>query len=209
MNTKDKLDLKRIQNLTDATFAVAMTLLILDIKTPLRLSSGEFSQFFFHDLAADIFIYVIGFITLGIFWIGSHYHHHIIHRTDRISSWLNIIFLMTICLVPYCISLIRNYREERSSIIFYSIVLITASAVNLMMLIYAWRKKHTYVHYTSAHFRNAKFRIILPIVIYAVNICISFLSTRTALAIFLLPLLMHILPEKYVSYVQDHQQTGN
>jgi uncharacterized membrane protein len=90
VNTEYKLDLKRIQNLTDATFAVAMTLLILNFETPPGLSSGEFMHFFYHDLAADIVIYVIGFITLGIFWIGSHYHHHIIHCTDRISSWLNI-----------------------------------------------------------------------------------------------------------------------
>lgn len=112
---------------------------------------------------------------------------------------------MTICLVPYCISLIRVYKQEKSNIIFYCIVLIIAQAINLLMLIYAWRKKHTHEQYTSAHFRNAKIRIILPILIYALNILVSYLSTRVALAIFLLPLLLHILPEKYVSYVQDHQ----
>jgi uncharacterized membrane protein len=203
----DRLDLKRIQNLTDATFAVAMTLLILDIKTPLGMNSGQFSHFLLHHLALDIFIYVTGFITLGTFWIGSHYHHHAIHRTDRVSSWLNIFFLMTICLVPYCISLIRNYKEEKLNVIFYCIVLIVASIINLMMIIHAWRCKHTHEHYSRGHYRNAQLRIFLPILIYAINIIISFYSVRVAFAVFLLPLLLHILPEKYVTYVHEHQES--
>jgi uncharacterized membrane protein len=137
----DRLDLKRIQNLTDATFAVAMTLLILDIKTPLGMNSGQFSHFFLHQLALDIFIYVTGFITLGTFWIGSHYHHHAIHRTDRVSSRLNIFFLMFICLIPFSSGLLANYLYSSTSVIVYSINLILVSSWHLAMLVYSWRKR--------------------------------------------------------------------
>lgn len=189
--------MKRILGLTDATFAVAMTLLILEIKTPAGFSPKEFTVYFYQHLLSDIFIYIIGFITLGIFWIGSHYHHHILLKTDRISSWLNIAFLMTICAIPFCISQIKNYKEERLSLIFYCIILIIASIINLLMISYAWKKKHTLEHYTSAHFENARVRILVPIFIYAANILISFVSTNIALWVFLVPFVLHIFPEKY------------
>lgn len=197
MEIEERLDIKRIQNLTDATFAVAMTLLILEIRMPHGLSSEQFAIYFFNHLSSDIFIYIIGFITLGIFWIGSHYHHNILVKTDRISSWLNIFFLMTICLIPYCISLIRNYKEEKLNIIFYAAVLIIASLFNLSMILYAWKKKHTGGNYTSSHYKNAKLRIIIPITIYTANIFICLLSPKLSLWIFLVPILLHILPEKY------------
>ncbi len=197
MEAEERLDLKKIQNLTDATFAVAMTLLILEIRMPHGLSSEQFGIYFFNHLSSDIFIYIIGFITLGIFWIGSHYHHNILVKTDRISSWLNIFFLMTICLIPYCISLIRNYKEEKLNILFYSTVLIIASLFNLSMIIYAWKKKHTTKNYTLSHYKNAKLRMSIPIAIYAANMFICLLSVKLSLWIFLAPILLHILPEKY------------
>lgn len=197
MSIPEELDLKRILGLTDATFAVAMTLLILDIRTPLGLSVPAFRNYFFHHLSLDIFIYIIGFITLGIFWIGSHYHHNVIFRTNQFSSWLNIVFLMTICLIPFCISQIRAYKEEKLSLIFYCLVLITASSINLYMISHAWKNKHTKANYTSSHYRNARMRIVIPIFIYLLNILICYYSTTIAFCVFLVPILLHIFPEKY------------
>jgi hypothetical protein len=56
----------------------------------------------------SLFIFMIGFVTLGVFWVGSHFHHHHLVRTDRISSWLNLLFLMFICVIPFSIDFILS-----------------------------------------------------------------------------------------------------
>jgi uncharacterized membrane protein len=197
MRAEEVLDLKRIQGLTDATFAVAMTLLILEIKTPVGLSPKQFHEYFYQYLLSDIVIYLIGFLTLGIFWIGSHYHHNILLKTDRASSWLNILFLMAICMIPYCISLIRHYKKDVLSLIFYCAVLIVASSINLIMITYAWKKKHTREHYTISHFNDARIRIFIPIVVYLLNIPLCILLPKVALWAFFIPFILHLIPEKY------------
>lgn len=203
MTSNLHLDLKRIQNLTDATFAVAMTLLILEIRIPQGLNPAQFREYFMQHLVSDIFIYVIGFVTLGIFWIGSHYHHNSIHQTDRVSSWLNILFLMTICLIPFGISLIRAYKSEKLNLIFYCAVLIIASLINLLLLVYAWKRHHTKQHFTAAHYANTRLRILIPILLYSIDILIAFYSVQLALWLLLGPLLLHLHPEKYGSYMRN------
>lgn len=193
MNGQYRLDTKRIQSLTDATFAVAMTILILEVKVPPGLDPKELNHYFISDIFPELFIYAIGFVTLGIFWIDSHFHHHLMVDTDKFSSWLNIIFLMIICLIPFSISFMRNYREDPLSIIFYSLNLIWACIAHMIMLCYAWKKGYTNPRYTRKDFRQAVARNLIPIGCYLLIIPVAFLSTDVAPFLFFVPIILHLL----------------
>ncbi|UOK42531.1 MULTISPECIES: TMEM175 family protein [Flavobacterium] len=196
MSIETDLDTKRIQALTDGVFAIAMTIIILEVKIPTELNSIALNNYFFEHTFQELLIYFIGFVTLGILWIGSHFHHHHLMKTDRISSWLNIIFLMFICIIPFSIGFLNNYSHDKLSIIFLSINLILSSAANYLMLWYAWKKTYIKPHFTLSHFTHAKHRILFPIYIYVVIILISFFSTSFVLYLFLIPFTLHIIPEK-------------
>lgn len=196
MNLETELDTKRIQSLTDATFAVAMTILILDVKIPPGLNRLELKEHFFKHSLQELFIYFIGFTTLGIFWIGSHFHHHHLLRTDRVSSWMNIFFLMFICMIPFSIGFLIHYRHEKLSIIFYSVNLIISGIANYFMLWYAWKKNYLKPYYSKKHFKDSRRRIFIPIYFYVFIIVISFFFMEIALYSFLLPLIIHLIPEK-------------
>src|SRR5690349_17483010 len=90
INQRDPLDIKRIQALTDSAFAVAMTVLILDIRMPKGLNDSSVLNYMQFKISSSLSIYFLSFITLGIFWVGTHYHHHLILKTDKTSSWFNI-----------------------------------------------------------------------------------------------------------------------
>lgn len=196
MAIETELDIKRIQALTDATFAVAMTILILEVKIPHGLSSVELSKYFREHTFIELFIYSIGFVTLGIFWIGSHFHHHHLVKTDWVSSWLNILFLMFICIIPFSISFLKNYRHEKLSVVFYSINLLVASIFNYLMLWYAWTNKYLKPYYTYSNYKDSRRRILIPIYCYLSIIFISFFSTDVAILFFLFPVMIHLIPEK-------------
>lgn len=195
MHLEEGLDIKRIQALTDGVFAIAMTIIILEIKIPSGLNSVNLSNHFFEHTFQELTIYCMGFVILGIFWIGSHFHHHHVVKTDRVSSWLNIIFLMFICIIPFSISFLNNYRHDKLSIIFLSINLILSSFANYFMLWYAWRKKFITSNFTKEHYIHAKRRILYPIYIYLAIILISFFSASVALYLFLIPVILHTIPE--------------
>lgn len=196
MSVDSELDLKRIQSLTDATFAVAMTILILEVRIPDGLDTRSLHEYFFQHNLREIVTYCIGFVTMGIFWIGSHFHHHHLQKTDRVSSWINIFFLMVICLIPFTIGLVNNYRQEILSLVVYSINLILASAANYSMVWYAWKKGFIKPYFTRRHFVHAQHRVLIPIYVYAAIIPVAFWNTEVALWMFLIPIVLHIIPDK-------------
>jgi uncharacterized membrane protein len=98
-------DLKpgRLEALTDGTFAIAMTILVFELSVPYLLSGtapGNHPTSFL-DMWGEFYIYVIGFLTLGVYWVLHSYMFHYIKRADGVLMWLNIIFLVLAALVPF------------------------------------------------------------------------------------------------------------
>jgi uncharacterized membrane protein len=189
------LDIKRIQSLTDGVFAIAMTIIILEIEIPEGLNPVDLYRHFVGQTLQEFFIYFLGFVMLGILWIGSHFHHHHVMKTDRISSWLNIFFLMFVSIIPFSVGFLYTYRHSKMSIIFLSVNLILASMANYLMLFYAWKRSYIKPHFSTGHYVHAKRRILFPIFIYLIIILISFFTPSVALYLFLIPVLVHIIPE--------------
>ena len=95
------LDIRRINSLTDATFGVAMTILILSVEMPEGLSKENVHIMFNDHVLPSLLIYGLSFIILGSFWNESHSHNHLVFKSDILSSWLHILFLMFICIIPF------------------------------------------------------------------------------------------------------------
>jgi uncharacterized membrane protein len=93
----------RIEALTDGVFAIAMTIIVLELSVPYLLGSptpGEHPTSFL-EMWDEFYIYVIGFISLGIYWILHRYMFYFIERSDGVLIWLNILFLMLASMVPF------------------------------------------------------------------------------------------------------------
>jgi uncharacterized membrane protein len=94
---------ERIEALTDGTFAIAMTILVLELPAPHLFGSsvpGEHPTGFL-EMWSEFYIYALGFIVLGIYWILHRYIFYFIKRSDGVLIWLNILFLVLASLVPF------------------------------------------------------------------------------------------------------------
>jgi uncharacterized membrane protein len=128
MSYETGLSKNRIEALTDGIFAVVMTLLVLDISIPQIASShydigsvaagSELLQRLF-DLWPKVLSFGISFIILAIYWMTHHRQFHYIKHLDRTLIWMNIIFLMAACLLPFSTSLLGEYREQEIAILVY------------------------------------------------------------------------------------------
>lgn len=187
------LDIKRIQSLSDGIFAVACTILILELKIPDGLDHVALVRYLSTAIIYKALIFVITFVLLSTYWIDSHFHHHLTTKTDKVNIWLNILFLMFICMIPFSSSLLANYLQDSLSIIIFSSNLICASLCHLFMLQYLWKKKYVLPHISTILYNNLKLRIVVPIVIYIIIIPLSLWFSKWIISLFMLPLGFQII----------------
>ncbi len=129
--------IERVAALSDGVFAVALTLLVLDLHAPaLELVHSEADLW--HGLIAlapRLLVYVMSFMTLGIFWVGQQTQHNHIAHSDRNLAWLNLAFLFAVTLMPFSTTLMAEFITFRLAIVVYWLNILLLGA----LLLVGWR----------------------------------------------------------------------
>ncbi|MDQ2621770.1 MAG: TMEM175 family protein [Actinomycetota bacterium] len=123
-------DLSRIFAFTDGVFAIAITLLVLQIEVPQGLTSGSGFLNQINDEAPDFFAFALSFVVIGLYWIGNHRAMRMVREYDRGLMLLTLLHLGFIVLLPYSSQLLGEYGSRIPlTVAFYivNIVLITVS----------------------------------------------------------------------------------
>ena len=136
-------DTQRLEAFSDGIFAIAITLLIVEIKVPqvnpsegtTSLASGLFA------LWPSYFAYIFSFIMIGIFWANHHYVFQVYERSDRIFKLINLFFLMFISFLPFPTAVLARYitdtQQRQTAIILYALTLFVTVLMWLFMWLYA------------------------------------------------------------------------
>jgi uncharacterized membrane protein len=101
---------RRLEAFSDGVIAIAITLLILDIRVP-EPGDGSLG----HALAEqwpNYAAYVVSFLTIGIIWINHHASVARLRRADHGLLVLNLLLLLSICVLPFTTSLMAAYLRE-------------------------------------------------------------------------------------------------
>ena len=128
----------RIEALTDGIFAVAMTLLVLDLKLPETLAGIDDAGLreALIALLPKLESYVISFLVLCIFWLGHHRLMHLVHGVDQLFLWRNLLFILFITFVPFTTSLMGEHRELDDAPLVYGVNLALILVTQYLM----WRR---------------------------------------------------------------------
>ncbi len=112
---------ERLAALSDGVFAVAMTLLVLDLRVPAAAAVHSDVALWraLAALAPRFLVYLMSFATLGIFWIGQQTQLNHLARGSRELAWLHIGFLFAVTLVPFSTGLIASFIAERAALLAY------------------------------------------------------------------------------------------
>lgn len=113
--------LERLAALSDGIFAVAMTLLVLDIRAPaMDAVHSEYTLWqALITLLPRFLMYLMSFLTLGIFWMGQQTQFSNLSRADRHFSWIQIAFLAAVSIMPFSTSLLAGFINYRIALIAY------------------------------------------------------------------------------------------
>ena len=185
----------RLEALTDGVFAIAMTLLVLEISIPeiVNPSQAEIPKRLL-ELWPKFFSYVLSFIVLGFLWYLHHFTFRYIKRSDYALVWLNILFLMFIGLIPFLTSIIGSYGIGHIPLVLYSINGLLAVITRLLIWIYA-TGKHRLVD-SDISPRLVKWDTINQVIVCAIFILaigISFINFIAAFSILVIFVLFHLI----------------
>jgi len=135
----------RIETLVDGIFAIAMTLLVLNLTVPeLTNPIGDLTIYaVLMGLIPKFFTYALSFILLAIFWKVNHSQFYYIKRINTPLLWITIIWLLFVALVPFSTSLTGEYGNLQSAQIFFDLNLLAIGLLSALLWYYATEKKFT------------------------------------------------------------------
>jgi uncharacterized membrane protein len=112
--------LDHLTALTDGLFAVAMTLLVLDLRVPVSTAGLAYSE---HGLGGALLrmgpsfaAYLLSFTMLGTFWLAEHTLLGVLGRCDRTLTWISLGFLFVVSLLPFSAALLAHYVHFRLAV---------------------------------------------------------------------------------------------
>ena len=180
--------LERLSALSDGLFAFAMTLLVLDIRVPpIEGIHGEGDLWrALLALAPRVSMYLMSFLTLGIFWLGQQTQIQFLARGDRNLAWLHIAFLAAIALLPFSTALLAEFMGFRIALLVYWFNILIIGVALYITWSYAVSARLVKDEATADISAAVKRRIIIGQALYAFGALLCVVSTYASIAFILL-----------------------
>ncbi|HEY4177921.1 MAG TPA: TMEM175 family protein [Kofleriaceae bacterium] len=189
----------RIKALADGIFAVAMTILVLELRVPEMDKATDADVLHaLHALVPKILSYTSGFVILGTLWIGHHFQFHYIRRSNRALLWINIVFLLVISSLPFVIGLVGTYGPMRTTCVLYGGVLFLAMGVLLVQWRYViGRRRLVGEDVPASVLAGLRNRVVMGMVGYGAGLLLALVAPLASLIVYVVTPLFYLLPARF------------
>lgn len=178
----------RIEALSDGVFAVAMTLLVLDLHAPARESITNERDLLkaLFALAPKLVVYLMSFLTLGIFWVGQQTQLNHLGRANRDLAWIHLAFLFAVTLMPFSTIMMSGFIEYRVALLIYWGNILLLGALLYAAWRYAGREQLLSDAVTDDIRRGVRDRIVISQSLYAFGAALCVVNTYCSLGFIIL-----------------------
>jgi uncharacterized membrane protein len=182
---------RRIESFSDAVFAIAVTIMVLEIRVPDRLAFAD-DAVAFQEFVTLLGIYVLSFVVVGILWANHHYLVFTLPSTDRATVWLNNHVLFWVTMVPIVARFFGQHPTSPRATAAYAFVVMMCTGALTLLRRHAARVSDNRFHRALHHrvFRRAWMAMSL----YAAAIPLAFVDIRISWALLLVLPAMFFLP---------------
>jgi len=194
------LNVDRIGTFSDSVFAVAITLLVLNIHVPsisLHLTNRTLASKL-SALWPNYEAFVLSFAIIGIYWILHHLMFRYVERYNGWFLWLNLFFLMCIVFMPFTASLISEYGDTAIATIVYAANLAVASLLMAVIWWYSNGKGQLMIKGFDIELgKHAVLANLCTVLVFLASMPIALANARIAKYFWLLLIPVHILLERF------------
>jgi uncharacterized membrane protein len=174
----------RLCALSDGIFAVAMTLLVLDLHLPAAVQIHSEGQLLtaLGALGPQWIAYGMSFLTLGIFWAGQQTQLNHIDEGTRDLTWIHLAFLFAVTLLPLSTRLLAEFITYRSALLIYWLNILVMGAMLYWSWMYATREGLIRAGTPEEVSKSICRRILIAQSLYAAGAALCIINTWASIA---------------------------
>jgi len=202
---------ERLAALSDGIFAVAMTLLVLDLHVPVREAIHSERDLWqtLVALSPRLVIFLMSVMTLGIFWVGQQTQLNHFARSDRNLAWIHIAFLCCVSLVPFSTSLLAEYIHFRIALLVYWFNILLLGTTLYWSWIYSTRQRLLDEEAPADIHSAVVRRIVIAQSLYAAGAALCFLNTYYSIAAIVLVQINYAIAPQFCWGLFSKRNFGN
>jgi uncharacterized membrane protein len=191
-------DTGRLEAFSDGVFAIAITLLIIEIGVP-HVEANESLTEALLDLWPSYAGYVVSFLTIGVMWVNHHHMFKDIVRTDHGLLVLNLLLLLGIAFVPFPTAVVAEYvgakHHELEATLAYGMTFVVIAVIFDALWLYVVNRDGMIdEHVSEARIRSRTRRYLPGPLLYALPLPLAFLSPHIPLGIYAALAVFWMLP---------------
>jgi uncharacterized membrane protein len=176
----------RLEAFSDGVFAIAITLLILEIKVPEDAGGGLWAAL--GEQWPSYAAYVVSFMVIGIMWVNHHQIFRFVARVDRTLMFLNLLLLMTVAALPWPAALLAAYLRDggasHAAAAVYSGLMVVMALTFQAVWWHLTKTGHLFDDRVDAPAARAtRYRFALGTLVYPATLALSFVSAPVTLAV--------------------------
>jgi uncharacterized membrane protein len=198
------LEYDRVLFFSDAIFAIAITLLVIDVRVPgIKDPALELSR-----AKGNMLSFGISFVVIGLFWMGHHSTFRYIAALDRPLIALNLIFLGIIAFLPYPTSLLAGGdSSDAVAVIFYAVCISCAGLAELAVWLYASRVRDLLVPGTPPAVRRLIALQVLRIpLVFLLSIPVALVSATLATYFWILVAVIGLALDRFGGSAEEQEE---
>jgi len=190
----------RLISFSDGVFAIAVTLLVFNLKVP-QVPAADVHQalpLMIRAMLPNFTTYVLSFLLIAVYWT---FHHRLLNLVTHLNTpflWMNIWYLLLISFIPFPAALYGSYPHEIFSFIFYLVSMIMVTSMSMLMLGYAsYKSRLISKDLPIAMVKYLFFRQFTTVFVFLLSIPIALYQLRWAVDFMFILFPIHWATKKY------------
>jgi len=196
---RDSLEFARTLTFTDGLFAIAMTLLVVDLAVPTLNDAASVSELAdkLNEDSAKFISFFISFAVIGRYWVAHHTYFSALARMDRGLIALNLVYLAFIAFLPFPTALLGEYFSNPLSIAIYAVNVAIVSSMEVVLFSHAQNHDLLERKLPRDVYRYGVLMSLSPVFFFLLSIPVAFISTTLAACMWFLGVPFAAIAERW------------
>lgn len=183
----------RLSAITDGIYAVALTLLALEIVVPSANSihsSAQLNNYMVNNLLPQLSLYLISFIILSNFWASTN-AIPMYKKVDNTILTINLAILALVVLIPFSTSFVLSFYLYSQSVIIFSLIILLVGLLYLILYIYLFKEnlvKERIYKFIEPHKRIMLIELSIPPVLALISIVLALFNPLAGMYVYVIVL---------------------
>ena len=183
----------RLSAITDGVYAVALTLLALEIVVPSVNSihsSAQLNDYMVNNLLPQLSLYLISFIILSNFWASTN-AIPMYKKVDNTILTINLAILALVVLIPFSTSFVLSFYHYSQSVIIFSLIILLVGLLYLILYIYLFKEnlvKERIYKFIEPHKRIMLIELSIPPVLALISIVLALFNPLAGMYVYVIGL---------------------